>query len=95
MRSSAREVAKALGYSREQEDRLSKRLGTWHYDTSRGDPKRLAEELARARLYVVPLSLLLLDLLIWGQHRLFHAFAPLWRLHRMHHADLEFDDQLR
>jgi error-prone DNA polymerase len=49
-RSSAREVAKALGYSREQEDRLSKRLGTWHYDTSRGDPKRLSEELAEAGL---------------------------------------------
>lgn len=37
------------------------------------------------------LSLLLLDLLIWAQHRLFHTFAPLWRLHRMHHADPEFD----
>ncbi len=47
-RSAAREVARALGYSREQEDRLSKRLGTWHYDSSRGDPKSLAEELAAA-----------------------------------------------
>ncbi len=45
-RSAAREVAKALGYSREQEDRLSKRLGSWHYDVSRGDPKSMSEELA-------------------------------------------------
>lgn len=36
-------------------------------------------------------SLILLDLVLYLQHRLFHAVAPLWRLHRMHHADLEFD----
>ncbi len=33
----------------------------------------------------------LLDLTIYGQHLLFHAVPALWRLHRMHHADLEFD----
>ncbi|MGO4999189.1 sterol desaturase family protein [Oceanisphaera sp. W20_SRM_FM3] len=37
------------------------------------------------------LSLLVLDLLIYLQHRLFHAQPWLWRLHRVHHADLEFD----
>jgi sterol desaturase/sphingolipid hydroxylase (fatty acid hydroxylase superfamily) len=36
-------------------------------------------------------SVLLLDLTIYGQHMAFHAVPPLWRLHRMHHADLEFD----
>jgi sterol desaturase/sphingolipid hydroxylase (fatty acid hydroxylase superfamily) len=36
-------------------------------------------------------SLLLLDLAIYLQHVLFHAVPVLWRLHRMHHADLEFD----
>jgi len=25
------------------------------------------------------------------QHRLFHKFKPLWRLHRMHHTDLDYD----
>ena len=49
-RSSAREAAKALGYSTEQQDKLSKRLGTWHYDSSRGDPKALDQELAAAGL---------------------------------------------
>ena len=39
----------------------------------------------------VPLSILLLDLAIYLQHVLFHAVPGLWRLHRMHHADLEFD----
>lgn len=36
-------------------------------------------------------SFLLLDLAIYLQHVLFHAVPGLWRLHRMHHADLEFD----
>jgi sterol desaturase/sphingolipid hydroxylase (fatty acid hydroxylase superfamily) len=39
----------------------------------------------------VPLSVILLDLIIYLQHVLFHAVPGLWRLHRMHHADLEFD----
>ena len=32
-----------------------------------------------------------LDAAIWTQHRLFHAVPLLWRLHRMHHADLDID----
>jgi sterol desaturase/sphingolipid hydroxylase (fatty acid hydroxylase superfamily) len=36
-------------------------------------------------------SIILLDLAIYLQHVLFHAVPALWRLHRMHHADLEFD----
>ncbi|MBX5452492.1 MAG: sterol desaturase family protein [Acidobacteriia bacterium] len=36
-------------------------------------------------------SLLALDLAIYLQHVIFHAVPALWRLHRMHHADLEFD----
>lgn len=36
-------------------------------------------------------SVLLLDLTIYFQHVLFHAVPALWRVHRMHHADLEFD----
>jgi sterol desaturase/sphingolipid hydroxylase (fatty acid hydroxylase superfamily) len=39
----------------------------------------------------VMLSLALLDLAIYLQHVLFHAVPVLWRLHRMHHADLDFD----
>lgn len=37
------------------------------------------------------LSLLWLDLAIWAQHWLFHHIPLLWRLHRMHHADLDID----
>ncbi len=37
------------------------------------------------------LSVLLLDLAIYAQHVLFHAMPALWRLHRMHHADLDID----
>ncbi len=49
-RSAAREVAKALGYSNEQVDRLSKQLGAFHYDLVRGDPKSLLAELQAAGL---------------------------------------------
>ncbi len=36
-------------------------------------------------------SLLVLDLLIYTQHRLFHRTPVLWRIHRMHHTDLDLD----
>jgi sterol desaturase/sphingolipid hydroxylase (fatty acid hydroxylase superfamily) len=36
-------------------------------------------------------SVILLDLAIYLQHVLFHAVPALWRLHRMHHADLHID----
>src|SRR5205807_8396894 len=36
-------------------------------------------------------SVIVLDLAIYLQHVLFHAVPALWRLHRMHHADLAFD----
>jgi len=39
----------------------------------------------------VPAGVILLDLGIYLQHVLFHAVPALWRLHRMHHADLAFD----
>jgi len=39
----------------------------------------------------VALSVIALDLAIYLQHVLFHAVPGLWRLHRMHHADLDFD----
>jgi sterol desaturase/sphingolipid hydroxylase (fatty acid hydroxylase superfamily) len=32
-----------------------------------------------------------LDLAIWAQHVFFHAVPALWRLHRVHHADLDYD----
>ena len=39
----------------------------------------------------VVLGVVLLDLAIYFQHVMFHAVPTLWRLHRVHHADLEFD----
>ncbi|MFT4726479.1 MAG: sterol desaturase/sphingolipid hydroxylase (fatty acid hydroxylase superfamily) [Granulosicoccus sp.] len=37
------------------------------------------------------ISLFVMDLIIYFQHVMFHKVPILWRLHRMHHADLEFD----
>lgn len=36
-------------------------------------------------------SVVLLDFVIYLQHVMFHAVPLLWRLHRAHHADLDFD----
>lgn len=36
-------------------------------------------------------SVVLLDAAIYLQHVMFHAVPAFWRLHRVHHADLDFD----
>jgi sterol desaturase/sphingolipid hydroxylase (fatty acid hydroxylase superfamily) len=36
-------------------------------------------------------ALVLLDLAVYFQHVLFHAVPALWRLHRVHHADADYD----
>jgi len=36
-------------------------------------------------------TLLILDFAIYGQHILMHQWPLLWRLHKIHHTDLEFD----
>ncbi|MGH8105394.1 MAG: sterol desaturase family protein [Arenimonas sp.] len=42
----------------------------------------------------IVLCLLILDLAIYWQHRFFHMFPWLWRMHRVHHSDLAFDATL-
>jgi sterol desaturase/sphingolipid hydroxylase (fatty acid hydroxylase superfamily) len=44
-----------------------------------------------SRNLVILLSIILLDLVIYGQHVIFHALPPLWQLHKVHHADRDFD----
>lgn len=39
----------------------------------------------------VLLSIVLLDFIIYVQHVIFHRVPVLWKLHRMHHADLDID----
>ena len=39
----------------------------------------------------IGVSVLLLDMLIYWQHRLFHRIPLLWRLHKVHHADRHVD----
>ncbi|MCK7458032.1 sterol desaturase family protein [Idiomarina aminovorans] len=36
-------------------------------------------------------SIVVLDIVIYWQHRLFHRVPVLWRMHRVHHADPDFD----
>ena len=37
------------------------------------------------------LGVVLLDVAMYFQHVMFHAVPALWRVHRVHHADLDFD----
>jgi sterol desaturase/sphingolipid hydroxylase (fatty acid hydroxylase superfamily) len=39
----------------------------------------------------IPLGFVALDLVIYTQHVVFHYVPVLWRVHRMHHADLDID----
>ncbi len=41
--------------------------------------------------FAVIVSVIILDAVIYIQHVLVHAIPLLWRLHRVHHADLDFD----
>jgi len=58
-----------------------------------------AEDRGWGLLNVLPLpwlaglvvSVALLDLAIYIQHVMFHAVPTLWRLHRVHHTDVDFD----
>ena len=36
-------------------------------------------------------AIVVLDLMIYGQHRLMHRVNWLWRMHRLHHSDLALD----
>ena len=39
----------------------------------------------------VLLAIVVLDLAIYAQHVIFHKVPVLWRLHQVHHADVDFD----
>ncbi len=59
----------------------------------------IASENQWGLLYLVPvpiwlnvlLSVVLLDFIIYVQHVVFHRVPLLWKIHRMHHADLDID----
>jgi sterol desaturase/sphingolipid hydroxylase (fatty acid hydroxylase superfamily) len=59
----------------------------------------LAEQRGWGLLHSVPIppwaalliSVIALDLAVYLQHVMFHAVPTLWRVHRMHHSDLDFD----
>ena len=40
---------------------------------------------------VLPLSIMMFDWAIWLQHLITHKVHFLWRLHRVHHSDIDFD----
>lgn len=42
-------------------------------------------------VFIVILSIILLDLIIYWQHRLFHKIDFFWKFHKVHHSDLDYD----
>jgi sterol desaturase/sphingolipid hydroxylase (fatty acid hydroxylase superfamily) len=51
----------------------------------------LFNQLALPAALTIPAFVILFDLAIYWQHRLYHQIPWLWRLHRTHHADGDFD----
>ncbi|MEM7771358.1 MAG: sterol desaturase family protein [Cyanobacteria bacterium P01_A01_bin.37] len=39
----------------------------------------------------IVIAIIVMDFVVWLQHVVFHAVPGLWRLHRVHHADLDYD----
>ena len=44
-----------------------------------------------APVFAIPLAVVVMDLVIYLQHVMVHAVPLLWRLHRVHHADPDYD----
>ena len=44
-----------------------------------------------SRAFAGVVAIVLFDLAIYTQHVIFHHVGPLWRLHMMHHTDLDLD----
>ena len=51
----------------------------------------LLNQVALPDVIAVATAVILLDLVIYLQHVMFHAVPVLWRVHRMHHADIDLD----
>jgi sterol desaturase/sphingolipid hydroxylase (fatty acid hydroxylase superfamily) len=57
-------------------------------------PNGLFSRVALPNWLAIVLAFLALDLLLYAQHRVFHQIDWLWRLHRVHHCDQDFDVSL-
>lgn len=64
-------------------------VGVAIFAESRG--RGLFQNVAVPGWLAVAASVVLLDLAIYLQHVKFHAVPLFWRLHMVHHADLDFD----
>lgn len=51
----------------------------------------ILNNIAMAYWVEVAIGVVVLDLVIYLQHAMFHGLPVLWRLHMMHHSDLDFD----
>lgn len=62
-------------------------IALWVTDNSWG----VFNQFERPLWLAIALGLIALDVVLYWQHRAFHRIPWLWRLHRVHHADPDFD----
>ena len=60
-------------------------------DVARMNPWGVFRLLEAPKVVEILLSVCIMDLAIYWQHRIFHRVPYFWRWHRFHHADEEFD----
>ena len=70
--------------------------GGWSYalaveQSDRTQAWGLLNQLQLNPLVNITVSVILLDLVYYGTHRLNHRVSVLWRFHRAHHSDLDVD----
>ena len=78
-----------LGFALERWLLLATGLGAALY--ARHEGWGLLNNVAVPEPVLIVLSVLFLDLLFYGIHRVWHAIPLLWRFHCVHHSDTEFD----
>jgi sterol desaturase/sphingolipid hydroxylase (fatty acid hydroxylase superfamily) len=59
--------------------------------TARVNGWGLLNQIGIPSLIAIVVGIVVLDLLIYLQHVMFHAVPLLWRLHMVHHSDLDYD----
>lgn len=66
-------------------------LAYWSAVTAVEHSYGLLNWMAAPEWLAIIVTLLVLDVAIYGQHIVLHKWPVLWRLHQVHHTDLEFD----
>lgn len=65
-------------------------LGTWAIKVTENG-WGLFNILKSANVFNIITTIIIMDMVVYWQHRFFHTVPILWKLHRVHHTDITFD----